>query len=139
MTHTPDPFKMPTRLTCFPGILVQDGEPAPSYAALMAFYGVDVLAAAPPPPPASNVVAFRPRRPTPGRPALTDTPRASVMIGGQWTTQPPPPAPPAPAVPPEKPVGWGGTRSNGWDARRLSSMSALDAARREREGRGGRS
>jgi len=44
----PDPFKMPKRLTCFPNILVQDHRPSPSYAALMAALGVDVLAGAPP-------------------------------------------------------------------------------------------
>jgi hypothetical protein len=48
----------------------------------------------------------------------------------------PPPAPPAPAAQQEKPVGWGGQRSNGWDARRSTSMNALDAARRQREGKG---
>ena len=47
----------------------------------------------------------------------------------------PPPAPPAPAAPPEKPVGWGGARSDGWDARRSMSMASLDAARRQREGK----
>ncbi len=49
-----------------------------------------------------------------------------------------PTAAPAPAPQPEKPVGWGGQRPNGWD-RRASSMAALDAARREREAKGGRS
>jgi hypothetical protein len=38
---------------------------------------------------------------------------------------PPPPAPPAPAAPPPK----------GWNANKPSSMAALDAARRQREGK----
>jgi hypothetical protein len=38
---------------------------------------------------------------------------------------PTPPAPPTPAAPPPK----------GWDAHRPSSMAALDAARRQREGK----
>ena len=45
-----------------------------------------------------------------------------------------PTPPPAPAAPPPKPVGWGGARGTGWD-HRSSSMAALDAARREREGK----
>jgi hypothetical protein len=71
--------------------------------------------------------------------------RVRAMEGGPGRAPPPPkpapayvapPAPPAPAAPPEKPVGWGGTRSDGWDSRRSTSMAALDAARRQREGKG---
>jgi hypothetical protein len=72
--------------------------------------------------------------------------RTEAMRSGPGTAPPapkppapayaPPPAPAAPAAPPAPPVGWGGTRSDGWDARRSSSMSALDAARREREAKG---
>jgi hypothetical protein len=45
-TDTPDPFAFPACLTRFTGD--QDHEPAPSYVALMACYGVDVLAGSPP-------------------------------------------------------------------------------------------
>jgi hypothetical protein len=69
--------------------------------------------------------------------------RVRAMEGGPGRAPPPPPpkpaatyvAPPAPAAPPEKPVGWGGTRSDGFNSRRSTSMAALDAARRQREGR----
>ncbi len=72
--------------------------------------------------------------------------RVSAMRSGPGTAHPapkppapayaPPPAPAAPAAPPAPPVGWGGQRSDGWDARRSTSMAALDAARRQREGKG---
>jgi hypothetical protein len=65
--------------------------------------------------------------------------RVRAMQGGPGRAPPapkpaaayvaPPPAPPAPAAPPPK----------GWNANKPSSMAALDAARREREGKGRRS
>jgi hypothetical protein len=65
--------------------------------------------------------------------------RVMAMQGGPGRAPPapktapacvaPPPAPPAPAAP--TPVGW--------NSRRSMSMAALDAARREREAKGGRS
>jgi hypothetical protein len=69
--------------------------------------------------------------------------RTEAMRSGPGTappaTKPPAPAyvapPAAPAAQPEKPVGWGGTRSDGWDARRSTSMASLDATRRQREGK----
>ncbi len=66
MTNTPDPFAFPACLTRFTG--PQDRAPDPVYLALLTRYAPDVPAAAPPAPAAANVIAFRPRRPTPGKP-----------------------------------------------------------------------
>jgi hypothetical protein len=79
MTSALDPFAFPACLTRFTG--PQDAEPALSYVALMALYGVAVPASSTEDaaiggtkpehsaaPPASNVIALRSRRPAPGRP-----------------------------------------------------------------------
>jgi len=65
--------------------------------------------------------------------------RVMAMQGGPGRAPPAPKPAPAYVAPPPAQAAPSAPPPVGWNSRRSSSMAALDAARREREVRGGRS
>jgi hypothetical protein len=65
--------------------------------------------------------------------------REMAQRSGPGTAPPAPKPAPAYVAPPPAQAAPGAPPPVGWNSRRSTSMAALDAARREREGRGGRS